>query len=105
MTLPTVPHKIILPNGQDKLIKRRVRAVIPNKNEVTLRCNKCGSTDFTVIGKPDEKTGILRIAAAVCSVCASVSQFNDKGQIGGVLKLEKLNGIKHREAINDRPDN
>ncbi len=101
--LPEISHKIIFPDGQDRLVMRRRRAVYARNNDLHMRCGRCGDTDFTAHVKPG-KMGAAKLTNLICSRCGKVFTFNDKGETGGTLTLEKADARK-REAINERSDN
>ena len=101
--LPEFPHKILFPWGQDRLVKRRRRAVYASNGDVHMRCGKCGSTDFTAHVKPGQ-LGAAKLTNLICSLCGKIFPFNDKGETGGTLTAETANARK-RELINERPDN
>lgn len=96
-------HKIIFPNGQDRLVMKRRRAVYPSNGDVHMRCGNCGKTDFTAHLKPG-KLGAAKLTNLICSLCGKIFPFNDKGETGGTLTMETANARK-REQINERPDN
>ena len=96
-------HKIIFPDGQDRLVKRRRRAVYPSNGDLHMRCGGCGTTDFTAHVKPG-LAGAAKLTNLVCSLCGKVFPFNDKGETGGTLTIETADARK-RELINERPDN
>lgn len=101
--LPEFSHKIVFPWGQDRLVTKRRRTVYASKGDVHMRCGKCGTTDFTAHLKPG-KLGAAKLTNLICSLCGKIFPFNDKGETGGTLTLEKADARK-REAINERPDN
>lgn len=101
--LPEFSHKIIFPWGQDRLVKKRRRAVYSQNNDVHMRCGNCGTTDFTAHVKVGE-LGTAKLTTLVCSLCGKLFPFNDKGETGGTLTPEIANARK-RELINERPDN
>ena len=101
--LPEFSHKITFPWGQDRLVTMRRRAVYPSNGEVTMRCGRCGSTDFTPLVKTGQ-LGVAKLTTLVCSPCGKIFRFNDKGETGGTLTLETADARK-RELINERPDN
>jgi len=101
--LPEFSHKIIFPWGKDRLVKRRRRTVYPNNGDVHMRCGDCGSTDFTAHLKI-KQLGVGKLTNLICSVCGKVFPFNDQGETGGTITIEKADARK-REAINERPDN
>jgi hypothetical protein len=96
-------HKVIFPNGQDRLVKQRRRAVYPSNGDVHMRCGNCGMTDFTAHLKPGQ-LGAAKLTNLICSLCGKIFPFNDKGETGGTLTAETANARK-RESINERPDN
>lgn len=96
-------HKIIFPWGQDRLVKKRRRAVYAKRGEMHMRCGGCGTTDFTVHLKPGQLDA-AKITNLICTLCGKVFKLDNDGQIGGTLKLEKADARK-REEINARPDN
>ncbi len=96
-------HKIIFPDGQDRLVKQRRRAVYPSNGDTHMRCGNCGTTDFTAHVKPG-LLGTAKLTNLVCSLCGKIFPFNDKGETGGTLTAETANARK-REEINARPDN
>ena len=104
MTLPEFSHKIQFPWGQDRKVMRTKRrpAVYASKGEVFMRCGGCGSTDFTVFLKPG-KMGAAKLTNLSCSLCGKLFPFNDNGETGGTLTMEKADARK-REEINARPD-
>ena len=101
--LPIFSHKIIFPWGQDKLVPMRRRTVYPSNGELTMRCGRCGSTDFTPLVKP-RQSGVIKLTTLVCSPCGKIFRFNDKGETGGTIVFEKADARK-RELINERSDN
>lgn len=101
--LPEFSHKIIFPWGQDRLVKKRRRTVYPSNGDLHMRCGKCGTTDFTAHLKPG-KLGAAKLTNLICSLCGKVFPFNDKGETGGTITIEKADARK-RELINERPDN
>ena len=101
--LTEISHKIIFPNGQDRLVMRRRRAVYASGDDVHMRCGKCGTTDFTAHLKPGQ-LGAAKLTNLICSLCGKIFPFNDKGETGGTLTLETADARK-RELINERPDN
>ena len=96
-------HKIIFPDGQDRLVMRRRRAVYASNGDLHMRCGKCGTTDFTAHVKPG-KLGAAKLTNLICSLCGKIFPFNDKGETGGTILIEKADARK-RELINERPDN
>jgi len=68
-----------------------------------MRCGGCGTTDFTAHVHPG-KMGTAKLTKLICSVCGKTFLFNDKGETGGTLTIEKADARK-REEINARPDN
>ena len=101
--LPEWSHKIIFPWGQDRLVMKRRRTVYPNNGDVHMRCGKCGATDFTAHLKV-RSLGAAKLTNLVCSLCGKVFPFNDQGETGGTITIEKADARK-REAINERSDN
>ena len=101
--LPEWSHKIIFPWGQDRLVKQRRRTAYLTGDDVHMRCGNCGTTDFTVHLKPGNN-GAAKLTKLYCSLCGKRFPFNDKGETGGTLTLEKADARK-REDINARPDN
>ena len=101
--LPEFSHTVIFPWGQDRLVKRRRRAVYPSNGDLHMRCGKCGTTDFTAHLKPTQ-LGAAKLTNLICSLCGKIFPFNDQGEIGGTITIEKADARK-REAINERPDN
>jgi hypothetical protein len=104
MALPILRKRTILdiPGHPDVEI-RHGKHVIPSGGDVTLRCGKCGSTDFTAHVRP-QSMGAARITTLVCNLCAKRFPFNDQGETGGSMTVEQTNGYRHREAINARSD-
>ena len=101
--LPEFSHKIIFPDGLDRLVKQRRRAVYPSNGDVHMRCGNCGTTDFTA----HLKSGLLgaaKLTNLVCSLCGKIFPFNDKGETGGTLTAETADARK-REEINANPNN
>ena len=96
-------HKIIFPDGRDRLVKKRRRAVYPSNGDVHMRCGGCGTTDFTAHLKPGQ-LGAAKLTNLICSLCGKIFPFNDKGETGGTLTIEMADARK-RELINERPDN
>lgn len=103
MSLPEFSHKIIFPWGQDRLVKRRRRTVYPSNGDVHMRCGGCGATDFTAHLKLGE-FGVGKITNLICSVCGKIFPFNNIGETGGTILIEKADA-KKREQINERSDN
>ena len=101
--LTEFPHKIVFPWGQDRLVTMRRRAVYPSKGEFTMRCGRCGSTDFTPLVKP-RQLGAAKLTTLVCSPCGKLFPLNDKSELGGTLTPETADARK-RELINECPDN
>lgn len=103
MTLTESPHKIIFPDGRDRLVMKRRRAVYPSNGDLHMRCGNCGTTDFTAHLKLGE-FGVGKITNLICSLCGKTFPFNDKGETGGTILIEQADARK-REEINERPDN
>ncbi len=101
--LPEFSHKVIFPWGQDRLVMKRRRTVYAKDGEMHMRCGKCGTTDFTAHLKPGQ-LGAAKLTKLICSLCGKTFPFNDKGETGGTITLEKADARK-RELINERPDN
>ncbi len=96
-------HKVIFPDGQDRLVMKRRRAVYPDNGDVHMRCGNCGTTDFTAHVKPG-LAGSAKLTLLACSLCGKTFRFNDKGETGGSYTIDSANARK-RELINERPDN
>ncbi len=96
-------HKIIFPDGRDRLVTRRRRAVYASGKDVHMRCGGCGATDFTVHVRPGEM-GAAKVTNVICSVCGKVFPLNDRSELGGTLNAETADSRK-REEINERIDN
>lgn len=105
--LPEAPFKILLPfGGSRRGVVRRRPAVAPSGGDLHLRCDACGSTDFTVHVRPlvGLVQGAARVTVLACSVCGRLHRLDDAGRVGGSLTFDRTRDARHRERINHRHD-